>query len=383
MITQPIVVGWTTFRRANLDYFSKSVDTFRTNRETTPEGFHDEVLSDHITTDRCESPGQRPAITVDDRGWHIRSRPEVVRLLGPTFDRACAIAALDGPSRVKRAERGFSGCLLTNHCQPLFLLRSSRAHRAAGARPATTSQDRNDDDVESHSWADSGYIAGVPTPECERTVTTKLRPHRAPAVRRVGVPIAVALLLIGFLASQTRYLPAGSVPSVGAAFAADAYVDEIWHGRVVPTTESKSVDVGELLAALEMDPEAAQVTYGHVSSSGSFSYLIRGRGEARLNDVGLLIVSDPDLPAGTTLSLATSPNTGTSLRDALGFISVNDFETQLDYANVATALNSRAQAQTFPDGAEQYNGVTIDFIGAVTIIVPTALSVMAVALNIP
>jgi len=30
----------------------EAVRTLRTNRETTPEGFHDEVLSDHITRDR-------------------------------------------------------------------------------------------------------------------------------------------------------------------------------------------------------------------------------------------------------------------------------------------------------------------------------------------
>jgi predicted lipoprotein len=180
------------------------------------------------------------------------------------------------------------------------------------------------------------------------------------------------------LASQTKYLPVGSTPSIGGAFVPNDFVNEIWDDRVVPAAKDQSVAVEELLAALQQDAEAAQAQYGHVSSSGSFSYLIRGSGRATLDESGLLVISDPSLPAGTTLSLVTSASTGTSLRDSLGFISVNDFETQIDYANVATALNDRALAEAFPDGPEPFDGIAVNFVGAVTIIVPLALSVVPV-----
>jgi hypothetical protein len=59
------------------------VRTLRTNRETTPEGFHDEVLSDHITRNREASqqvndPQSLPAhavarVRVDERpqAWFV------------------------------------------------------------------------------------------------------------------------------------------------------------------------------------------------------------------------------------------------------------------------------------------------------------------------
>ena len=39
----------------------EAVRTLRTNRETTPEGFHDKVLSDHITTHHNANPQVRSA----------------------------------------------------------------------------------------------------------------------------------------------------------------------------------------------------------------------------------------------------------------------------------------------------------------------------------
>jgi len=46
------------------------VRTLRTNRETTPEGFHDEVLSDHITRNREASQQVNTRNHCPPMKWH-------------------------------------------------------------------------------------------------------------------------------------------------------------------------------------------------------------------------------------------------------------------------------------------------------------------------
>jgi hypothetical protein len=77
----------------------------RTNRETTPEGFHDEVLSDHITRNREASqqvndPQSLPAHEV------ARVRPDPACVIRRGY---CRCQALSGPGPGAREVLFFDG----------------------------------------------------------------------------------------------------------------------------------------------------------------------------------------------------------------------------------------------------------------------------------
>lgn len=164
-----------------------------------------------------------------------------------------------------------------------------------------------------------------------------------------------------------------------------AYVNSIWSSKVLPTVRREAVPGGTLLAAIAANPTTASTRYGHQAGvDGQYSFLIDGSGTVTTVDT-----SEPTGPitvrvGGATVQIATGPVfAGTALRDAMSFISFNDFTNQIDYANVATQLNDKVRS-TVVAGLDRASlkGKHVTFAGAFTLlpgatplVVPTELKV--------
>ena len=158
----------------------------------------------------------------------------------------------------------------------------------------------------------------------------------------------------------------------GDGFDADAYVNGIWDPKVLPLVRDHATEIVTVLDALAKDPEAAGKQYGHqAEAEGSpWNFIVKGKGKVTKADVasrrGTLTVALDGDPAARSVTLQVGPVVfGSAFRDALPFVSFNDFVNQIDYAQVSRKLNDRAvaaaRANFDPAKAE---GRTIVFQGA-------------------
>ncbi len=136
----------------------------------------------------------------------------------------------------------------------------------------------------------------------------------------------------------------GSASNLG--FDKVAYVDGIWDSKVLPAVQGKAVDFGQLYGELKATQAAASQKDGN-RVGGPYNFLTKFDGTVLSVDtssrVGVIKVETKTSIGQVVLTVQVGPVVeGTSVRDALGFLSFNDFVNQLQFADVADELNTRA-----------------------------------------
>jgi predicted lipoprotein len=173
------------------------------------------------------------------------------------------------------------------------------------------------------------------------------------------------------------YEASGTQQGGAAPFDPKTYVDGIWASKVVPAVQ-RAVEVTEVSAAIAKDPEAAGKQYGTRAGTGSpYAFMVKGTGTVTKIDTdaptGPLTVEVPGAAGGkpVTVTIATGPViAGTALRDAVG-IQFGEFTNQIDYANVANALNNRVKTEVVAKAdVKSLVDKKITFAGAFSALVP-------------
>ena len=163
-----------------------------------------------------------------------------------------------------------------------------------------------------------------------------------------------------------------------------AYVDSIWASKLIPTFDQKAVDLSKILA--EMQPDANGTAskdsliaiankYGLITVGESHVYMVKGSGKiVSVNaetSVGTAEVALDGYsgPIKVLLYIGTRiPSDDTSVRDALGFITLGDFKDQTEYGKAGSEINKRVLTQVL-DPLDRNNllGKTVSFTGAFSI----------------
>jgi predicted lipoprotein len=207
---------------------------------------------------------------------------------------------------------------------------------------------------------------------------TAVRPNR---VRVIGTLIVVVVLIVLALDTTTR---SDSAPRVTgrAVFDPVAYGEKNYDAKVVPEIEKRAVSLDELAAALKDDPDAAGERYGTRQGTSPYNFAVKGEGTAGKPEGGLLPVKVEGLK-DTAVNIQIGPAiNGTSLRDAVGFITFNQFVNQVDYADAATALNNQVKAKVLKGlDADSLDGKKVSFTGAFTALVPNTITVTPIRLE--
>ena len=174
-------------------------------------------------------------------------------------------------------------------------------------------------------------------------------------VKRVYVLVGIVVILLvlgafGQIATVRPIKEAQTVAAIsngGTAFSATGYVDSIWKSRVIPTAEKDAVPLQTLVTDLQNNVQTATQRYGH-DVGGAYSFLVRFSGKVTKVDTssptGSITVLVP--VGGKTVSVKVQIGPvilGTSLRDALKFITFEEFLNQVQYGSVADSLNSRVE----------------------------------------
>jgi len=209
-----------------------------------------------------------------------------------------------------------------------------------------------------------------------RLETSAVRRYRT-RVRAAIAAVAVVLIGIFFAIKPpfvVRPLPgkggvtggAGSQPTESAAA---KFVDDIWD-KLEPVFDEKAQDIAKILPEIRANPDAAGEKYGHREATNPYNYLVKGTGKvAEINTesaAGTAIIEVPGLDEKVALQIGPVIR-GTALRDACGLVSFNQFENQLDYADVSKEMNSRAIKTVFSAApATSLAGKTVTFYGAFT-----------------
>jgi predicted lipoprotein len=151
-----------------------------------------------------------------------------------------------------------------------------------------------------------------------------------------------------------------------------AYVDGIWQSKVLPTVQQKAVDFSQLFTELTLNQDAASQKYGN-KVGGPYNFVTKFEGKVLSADtssrVGVITteVSTANGPVNLTIQVGPVVQ-GTAIRDALGFITFNDFVNQLQFADVADELNTRALNNTMNNvDPTSLVGKTVDITGAFTL----------------
>ena len=196
---------------------------------------------------------------------------------------------------------------------------------------------------------------------------------------RPPIVIAAAVVLIGILFEikppfVVRPLPGhegatGGAGSQPAESTAAKFVDGIWD-KLGPVFDQKAQDIAKILPEIRANPDAAGEKYGRREATNPYNYMVKGTGTvAEINTesaAGTAIIEIPGLNEKLALQIGPVVR-GTALRDATGLVSFNQFENQLDYADVSKEMNSRALKAAFSAApAASLAGKSVTFYGAFT-----------------
>ncbi len=227
---------------------------------------------------------------------------------------------------------------------------------------------------------------------------TRVTAQRLMAVggTRVGLALAAIALVLATAACSVPGVyvveQAGGTKTPGsgadAKFDPTAYAEKIWDAKVVPTANEDAVDAATLLPALQADSVGASEQYGKQAGSGApYAFLISGSGTvtavSKGNEVGSIEVEVADV-GKTDVHLAVGPAfVGTAVRDAVGFIDFGQFTNQIDYADAATALNTKVKT-TVVSGLDlsTIKGKQVTFTGAFQLLDPSSVLITPITLQV-
>ncbi len=152
-----------------------------------------------------------------------------------------------------------------------------------------------------------------------------------------------------------------------------AYVDGIWDSQVLPAAQNNAVAFDSLYTALKLNQEEASKKYGHMVG-GPYNFLTKFDATIiAVNTQSRAGTLDVETEAGgNTVPLVVQIGPvirGTAIRDGVGFISFNEFVNQLQFADVADELNTRAYNMSLKDITFDNSlvGKTVSITGAFTL----------------
>jgi predicted lipoprotein len=137
-----------------------------------------------------------------------------------------------------------------------------------------------------------------------------------------------------------------------AAFDPDKMVSDIWATKVTPYFERKAGPFIEVRALAAKAPDEAGAKYGFRSKADGtpWTLMVRIEGtvvasdtESRAATIGVDV--DGDGKSDATVQIGPAMR-GTAIRDALSFVSFNDFTNQIDFARFGKSFNLHVDRTT-------------------------------------
>jgi len=198
----------------------------------------------------------------------------------------------------------------------------------------------------------------------------------------------IAFLLVGYLVWPYAFtvVPIAEVEQkkIDEAFDPVKYVDDLWDSKIIPTINTKAVNLAEVLTAMQPNAQGIAAKddlikvanqFGLVTVGEAHVYLVKGEAKVVSVDTKTSLGVMEIQPSGYEGSIKVLvylgpriPSDETSVRDGVGFINFGDFKEQTEFGKVGSEINKRVINQAYPSvDKDQLVGKTIAFTGAMTI----------------
>lgn len=192
------------------------------------------------------------------------------------------------------------------------------------------------------------------------------------------VVTAAAILLIAAFCRVTVIwdAPASDNTATANLTVAERYCQDNWDGKMLPSILEKALDAKTILAAAQQDMNAAGEKYGtRENETSAWNFCLKG--EAKVIDI-----LNPEKASKTRLAIDLTPMDGTAdaliqwssvlktnaIRDCVGFLKLDDFANQVEFAELTKAFNARVQKDLITKtDATALKGKTISFTGCVAL----------------
>jgi predicted lipoprotein len=198
--------------------------------------------------------------------------------------------------------------------------------------------------------------------------------------------ILIGVLVVGYFAWPAAFtvVPIAQVEQqkVSEAFDPVKYVDGIWASKILPTVNSKAVNLADILTTMKPDANGMAAKaglievakkYGLITVGEAHVYLVKGEAKVISVDdktsLGVMEIQPAgyDGPIQVKVYLGPRiPSDETSVRDGVGFITFGDFKEQTEYGKVGAEINNRVLAGLSSLDKGSLVGKTIAFTGAMT-----------------
>lgn len=222
------------------------------------------------------------------------------------------------------------------------------------------------------------------------------------------IPVLMALLAIVLIAATCRITivpdeapvtvlnAAGETVTIEELSVTEQYTVDHWDAKIIPTIQERAVDATEFLSAVTSDLNAAGAAYGNrANETSAWSFCVKGEGM-------VLDIENADKPNKTNLVLDLKPfdgvaniklhygkvfssNIKNAIRDGVGFLKLDDFTNQVEFADLTTAFNNKVKNEIIlAVSADTYAGKEVSFYGCISLqdTKPESLVVIPVELSI-
>jgi predicted lipoprotein len=223
------------------------------------------------------------------------------------------------------------------------------------------------------------------------------------------LPILTAVLAVVLIAATCRVTvvpdeiketlvnAAGETVEVVKLSVTDQYTLDNWETSIIPAIHERAVDVPVFLSAVTGDLNTAGAAHGNrANETSAWSFCVKGEGK-------VLEIENPDKPNKTNLVLDIEPYDGqadiklhygkvfssnikNAIRDGVGFLKLDDFTNQVEFADLTTSFNNKVKNEIILSAAaDTYAGKTVSFYGCISlqdtkpeslVIIPVELAVV-------
>ena len=157
---------------------------------------------------------------------------------------------------------------------------------------------------------------------------------------------------------------------------AQRYCQDNWESKMLPAILERATDAGEILAAAKQDLSAAGLKFGtRENETSAWNFTVKGEAVVvniesaeKASKIRLAIDLQPaDGTADALIQWSTVIKTN-AIRDSVGFLKLDDFANQVEFAELTKAFNARVQQDLITKtDATALKGKTISFTGCLAL----------------
>ena len=194
------------------------------------------------------------------------------------------------------------------------------------------------------------------------------------STRRIKWAVAAAaVILIASFCRVTVIWDAPASATDGAPLTvAQRYCRDNWESKMLPAIQQKAADAATVLAAASADMNAAGEKYGtRENETSAWNFCLKGKGVVidilngeKASKTRLAVDLSPEDGAADALIQWSSVLKTNAIRDSVGFLKLDDFANQVEFAELTKAFNARIQQDLITKtDATALKGKTISFVG--------------------